>query len=125
MMDETKKILYIHTAGPDTPERMASPFFLATAGCLLDHEVTMLFTMHGTQLMKKGVAENVYVKEGGQTLRYFIDQAIDAGVKFLVCTPSLDLNDMTKDDLIDSVSDIVGGTFVNEAALASDLVISF
>ncbi|OLZ11947.1 DsrE/DsrF/DrsH-like family protein [Sulfobacillus thermosulfidooxidans] len=121
----TKKILYIQTSGPDTPERTASPFFLATAACLLDHEVTMLFTMRGTQLMKKGVAENLYVKEGGETLQYFIDQALDAGVKFLVCTPSLDLNDMTKDDLIDSVSAIVGGTFVNEEALASDLVLSF
>ncbi len=122
---ENKKILYIQTSGPDTPARMASPFFLATAGCLLDHEVTMLFTMHGTQLMKKGVAEQVFVKEGGQTLQYFIDQALDAGVKFLVCTPSLDLNDMTKDDLIEAVSEVVGGTFVNEEALASDLVVSF
>jgi hypothetical protein len=85
----------------------------------------MLFTMRGTELMKKGVAENLYVKEGGETLQYFLDQALDAGVKFLVCTPSLDLNDMTKDDLIDSVSGVVGGTFVNEEALSCDLVVSF
>lgn len=124
-MSDQKRILYIHTSGPDTPERTASPFFLATAGCLLDHEVTMLFTMRGTMLMKKGVAENLRVKEGGETLRYFIDQALESGVKFLVCTPSLDLNDMTRDDLIDEVSEIVGGTFVNEEALASDLVVSF
>lgn len=120
-----KKVLYIHTSGPDTPERTASPFFLATAAALLDHEVTMLFTMRGTALMKHGVAEALRVKEGGEALRYFIDQALDAGVKFLVCAPSLDLNDMKKDDLIDAVSDIVGGTFVNEEALSSDLVMTF
>ncbi|CAB1128191.1 Sulfur reduction protein DsrE [Candidatus Hydrogenisulfobacillus filiaventi] len=124
-MDETKKILYIHTSGPDTPERTGSPFFLATAAALLGHEVTMLFTMRGTALLKKGVPETATIMEGGQTLRYFIDQAIEAGVTFLVCAPSLALNNMTKEDLIPEVSDVVGGTFVNETALASDLVMTF
>ncbi len=123
--DQPQRILYIHTSGPNTPDRVASPFFLATAGALLEHEVTMLFTMRGTELMKKGVAETLRVKEGGEPLRYFIDQALDAGVRFLVCAPSLDLNNMTRGDLIDEVADVVGGTFVNEAALASDLVMSF
>lgn len=121
-----KKCLYIHTSGTEAPQRSASPFFLATTSALMDNDVTMVFTVTATGLLKKGVADNLRIKdsEGAATLQFFIDQARDAGVKFYVCAPSLDLNDCTIEDLIE-IDGVVGGTALNEMALESDLVITF
>lgn len=126
MSDEMKKCVYLLTTGLEAPYRSASPFFLATTGALMDADVSMVFTIKATGLLKKGVAETVNIKEGGEgsNLQFFIDQARDAGVKFYVCAPSLDLNDCTIDDLIE-VDGIVGGTAVNEMAMEADVVISF
>ncbi len=126
MAEETKKYLYLVTHGTETPERSASPFFLATTAALMDHESTMVFTITATSLLKKGVAENLHIKETGEssTLKFFIDQAREAGVKLYVCAPSLDLNNCTIDDLIE-VDGVVGGTALNEMAAEADVVITF
>ncbi|MBE3551812.1 MAG: DsrE family protein [Kyrpidia tusciae] len=126
MSEETKKCVYIHTSGVEAPYRAASPFFLATTAALMDYDVSMVFTIKATGLLKKGVAETLRVKEGGEgaNLQFFIDQARDAGVKFYVCAPSLDLNDVTVEDLIE-IDGVVGGTAVNEMLLEADLVVSF
>lgn len=110
MSCDVKKYLYILTTGPEVAYRAASPFFLATTAALMDHEVAMAFTIRATALLKKGVAESLTARE--------------AGVKFFVCGPSLDLNDCTPDDLI-ATEGVVGGTTVNEMALDSDVVVAF
>jgi predicted peroxiredoxin len=102
------KILIIMTSGPDTPRRCATPFFFGTLAAAMDYEVTMFFTIDGTKLLQKGVAENVYPKEGGKPVSDFIQDAIDAGVKFTACTASMELHDLTQEDLIDGVK-MVGG----------------
>lgn len=126
MAEETKKYLYLVTQGTETPERSASPFFLATTAALMDHESTMVFTITATSLLKKGVAESLHIKETGEssTLQFFIDQAREAGVKLFVCAPSLDLNNCTMEDLIE-VDGVVGGTALNEMAAQADVVITF
>ncbi len=120
-----KKVVYIHTIGTETPERTATPFYLAATGALMDLDVSMIFTMKGTGLLKKGVAENIYVKEGGVPLSHFIKQAKDAGVKFYVCSASLDLNDMKEEDLIPEVDEVIGGATINDMAVEADTVLTF
>lgn len=120
-----KKILYIHTIGRETPERTATPFYLAATGALMDFDVAMVFTIKGTGLLKKGVAETIHVKEGGVPLAHFVRQAKEAGVKFYVCSASLDLNDMTKDDLIPEVDEVIGGARINDLAVEADTVLTF
>ncbi len=62
------------------------------------------------RLMKKGVAEQLFVKEGSPKSVYdFIKDAHEAGAKFYCCSPNLDLFDMTEDDLIPECEGIVGG----------------
>lgn len=126
MADETKKYLYILTTGSEAPERSASPFFLATTAALMDHESTMVFTITASSLLKKGLAETLRIKSSGDssTLQFFIDQARDAGVKFYVCAPSLDLVGCTVEDLIE-IDGVVGGTALNEMAAEADVVITF
>jgi len=128
LVDESAptRVLYVQTHGADMPGRTATPFFLATAAAAMDMEAAIYFTMNGPTALKKGVPETLHIKsEGrGQVLRFFIDQAVDMGVKLYVCQPSLDLHDLTIDDLIDGV-EMIGGAAFNEMAVEADAVIAF
>jgi predicted peroxiredoxin len=125
--DYENKILYVQTHGRDTPERSATPFFLAAAGAAMDNEVAIYFTMNGPQLLANGAPEEIIVPKaggGGKELRYFIDQALDIGVRLLVCQPSLDLHGFTMADMIEGV-EMIGGAAFNHMAVEADAVISF
>ena len=121
------RLLYVHTGGVNNPERSATPIYLATTAAAMDCEVGIYFTVNGPTLLRKGVPETLIVPKydgKGAPLRHFIDQALDLGVKFYVCQPSLDLHGLTKDDLIPEV-EMIGGAAFNDMALEADQVISF
>jgi uncharacterized protein len=104
------KVLIVMTSGPDTPRRCATPFFFATLGTAMDYDVTMFFTIDGTLLLKKGVAETICPKEGGKPVSEFLHEAMESGVKFLACTASTELHDLQPSDLIDGVKMVGGAT---------------
>ncbi len=89
----------IMTSGPDTPKRLASPFFLAATAAAAEMKVVVYFTGQGTLLLRKGVAETIYPKQGGLSVKHFMDQALNNGAQFVACKASLDLNDIPADDL--------------------------
>ncbi len=123
--DFDSKILYVQTHGVDDPGRSATPFFLAASAAAMECEVMIYFTMYGPTLLRKDVIDKIGPKgERGQPLRYFIEQATGLGVRLLVCQPSLDLNDLSLDELIDGVQ-MIGGAAFNDLALSADAVISF
>jgi uncharacterized protein len=123
--DGEEKILYVQTHGVDDPGRSATPFFLAASAAAMDCEVGIYFTMYGPQLLQADIVDKIGPKgDVGQPLRYFISQATDLGVKLYVCQPSLDLNDLTMDELIDDVV-MIGGAAFNDLAIEADAVISF
>jgi hypothetical protein len=118
-------VLYVMTHGKESPERCATPFFLAASAAAMDADVSIYFTMNGPQLLERGVAEQIGPKGAdGEKLSFFIEQALDCGVKLLVCQPSLDLNDLTQDALIDGVR-MIGGAAFNDMAMEADAVITF
>jgi hypothetical protein len=119
------KILYVQTHGIDDPGRSATPFFLAASAAAMDFEVMIYFTMYGPSLLRKDVVDKIGPKgDMGQPLRYFIDQATSLGVRLLVCKPSLDLNDLSLEDLIDGV-EMIGGAAFNDLAVSANAVVSF
>ena len=123
--DAESKVLYVQTHGADDPGRCATPFFLAASAAAMECEVMIYFTMYGPTLLRKDIIDKIGPKgERGQPLRYFIDQATGLGVRLLVCQPSLDLNDLRMDELIDGV-EMIGGAAFNDLALSADAVISF
>jgi uncharacterized protein len=126
MDEENKRLLYIQTNGVEAPERAATPFYLAASAAAMDIEVGIYFTVNGPTLLVQGVAEELIPKKDGKgaPLRHFIDQAVDLGVKFYVCQPSLDLNNLRYEELIDGV-EMIGGAAFNDMALEADAVISF
>jgi len=99
MTEQQIDFAIIMTSGPDTPKRLASPFFLAATAAVEDMSVVVYFTGQGTLLLQKGVAEQTFPKEGGQSVKYFMDQALDNGAQFVACAASLNLNDIPQDDL--------------------------
>lgn len=126
MSEEVKTLLYVQTNGTEAPERAATPFYLAASAAAMDVQVGIYFTVNGPTLLVRGVAEELIPKKDGKgaPLRRFIDQAVELGVKFYVCQPSLDLNNLRYEDLIDGV-EMIGGAAFNDMAMEADSVISF
>jgi predicted peroxiredoxin len=123
--DLESKVLYVQTHGISDPGRCATPFFLAASAAAMECEVMIYFTMYGPTLLRKDMVDKIGPKgENGQPLRYFIDQATGLGVRLLVCQPSLDLNDLRLDELIDGV-EMIGGAAFNDLAISADAVVSF
>jgi predicted peroxiredoxin len=122
-MDEDK-VLIIMTSGPDTPRRCATPFFFAHLAAAMDYEATMFFTIDGILLLKKGMAEEVYPKAGGKPVSDFLNDALEAGVKFAACTAATELHDLQPSDLIDGV-EMVGGASMWQMAEESKIVLTF
>jgi uncharacterized protein len=122
-MDEAQ-VLIIMTSGPSTPHRCATPFFLATLAAVMEQEVRMIFTIDGIMLLKRGVAEKTFAREGGKFISEFLKDAVEAGVKIYGCTPALELHDLTPDDLIDGV-EMAGGAALLQWASESTTVLTF
>jgi len=89
----------IMASGSDTPKHCAAPFFFAATAAAMDMNVVVFFTAQGTLLLKKGEAESVFPKAGGESLKYFMDQAERNGAKFVGCKASMDLNGIAEDEL--------------------------
>ena len=124
-MDEDEKVLIIMSTGPENRSKCATPFFLATVAAASEKEVKMIFNINGAALLKKGVPETLTAKDGGKPIIDFIRQAKSIDVEMYVCSPALDLHDMTEDDLIDEVDGVVGGAYLIEEACNSSAVLNF
>jgi predicted peroxiredoxin len=102
-------------------EELGAPLFQASVAAAMEYEVEVICTATSGRLMKKGVAEKLFVKPGSTKSVYdFIKDAHEAGAKFYCCSPNLDLFDMTKDDLIPECEGIVGGAHLIEEVMEED-----
>ena len=124
-MEAQKKVLIIQTSGLKSPERIPAPFFIATTAAAMDMDATVVFTMQGASIVRKGAAERTRIKEGGASISSFLEQAIEGGVKLMVCHQALDLVGMEPDDCIDAVNEVVGAAAMLDMAMESDIVLTF
>lgn len=120
-----KRVLVVATFGSANPERGPGPFVFAGEAAKGGAEVMLVFVLQAPLLLKRGVAEKLYAKPGGRAIREFIDDALRLGVKFYVCDTALQLCDMTPEDLIEEVDELVGPSFLIKQGLQADLVLSF
>ncbi|MEW5831151.1 MAG: DsrE family protein [Chloroflexota bacterium] len=120
-----KKVLVVATFGSANPERCPAPFMFAGEAAKAGAEAGICFILQAPQLLKRGVSENLRAKDGGRTIREFIDEALGLGVSFYVCDAALQLCNMTPEDLIEEVEALVGPSFLIKQGLRSDLVLSF
>jgi predicted peroxiredoxin len=115
-----KLLIVMVNTDPKNPEELGAPFFQATVAAAMEHQVEVVLTGRAGQLAVKGFAEKLHVKEGSpKTVYDFIKDAHEAGVKFKVCTPTLEL---WGDDLIPEIEETVGGAYVISQAMDDDVV---
>ena len=120
-MADKKLISVMANSDPRNGEEIGAPIFQATVAAAMDFEVEVICTATAGRLMKKGVAERLWVKEGSPKSVYdFIKDAHEAGVKFYCCSPNLDLFDMSKEDLIPECDGIIGGAYLIERVMEDD-----
>jgi hypothetical protein len=122
-MADKKSILYVQTSGIDTPKRLYSPFVLGMTAQAMDIEATIYFLGLGITVVKKGEAD--VVREGSfPTVKEVMDQAIAAGVKFLVCEQSTQLLNLDRGAFIPEAK-VVGAATLNDLVLDADATMWF
>lgn len=115
-----KLLIVMVNTDPKNGAELGAPFFQATVAAAMDYEVEVILTAAAGALAVKGVAETLHVKEGSPKSVYdIIKDAHEAGVKFKVCTPTLDL---WGEDLIPEIEETVGGAYVISQAMDDDVV---
>ncbi len=115
-----KLLIVMVNTDPSNGSELGAPFFQATVAAAMEYEVEVIMTGRAGELAKKGVAENLFVQEGSDKSVYdFMKDAVEAGVSFKVCTPTLDL---WGDDLIPEIEETVGGAYVISEAMDDDTV---
>ena len=114
----SKLIIVMANTDPRNGEELGAPIFQATVAAAMDFEVEVVCTATAGRLLKKGVAERLFVKTGSpKSVLDFIKDAHEAGVKFLCCSPNLDLFEMSQEDLIPECGGIVGGAYLIERVM--------
>lgn len=115
-----KLMIVMVNTGPQNGTELGAPFFQATVAAAMDYEVEIVFTGRAGELAKKGVTENLRVQESSpKTVYDYIKEAHEAGVKFKVCTPTIEL---WGDDLIPEIDETVGGAYVISQAMDDSTV---
>lgn len=116
-----KLLIVMANSDPRNGEELGAPIFQASVAAAMEYEVEVICTATAGRLMKKGVAEKLFVKPGSPKSVYdFIQDAHEAGAKFYCCSPNLDLFDMSKEDLIPECEGIVGGAYLIERVMEDE-----
>lgn len=122
----SESFVIVMAAGPNMPERCATPFYMATMAAGEGFDTIVYCTSMGTLLLKQGVAENTYPMgpESGQSVMDFMKMAMQAGVKLGACMPSMEMHGMTQADLIPE-AELISAAEGFEVVAESDKLISF
>jgi len=115
-----KLIIVMVNTDPKNPSELGAPFFQATVAASMEYDVEVILTGRAGELAKKGVAENITLHvAGSKTVYDYMKEAYEAGVKFKVCTPTLDL---WGDDLIPEVTETIGSAYIISEAMSDNTV---
>jgi hypothetical protein len=120
-VDREKLVVFMLT-GPENPRRCVTPFLVAMAALASDWDVSMYFACDGVLLLKRGLAETVYVMEGGRPLSEFMRQAMDLGAKLYGCSPALQLHHMTPADFIEGIESAGAASLLDETRSAATVL---
>jgi predicted peroxiredoxin len=118
-MAEKLMIIMVNT-DPSSGTELGAPFFQATVAAAMEYEVEIILTGRSGELAARGVAEKLHVQEDNpKTVYDFIKEAHEAGVKFKVCTPTLEIWGR---DMIPEIEETVGGAYVISQAMDDNTV---
>jgi len=93
--------ILLWAADPDDPVRLATPFAHAAAAAALELQVEVYFSARAVLLLKPGVAAQLRASDRfDKTIADWMDDALDHGARFFVCSDALAAQGLTQDDLI-------------------------
>ena len=115
-----KLMIVMVNTDPANGAELGAPFFQATVAAAMEYEVEVILTARSGELAVTGVAAKLFVQEGDPKSVYdLIKDAHEAGVKFKVCTPTLELWGR---DLIPEIEETVGGAYIISQAMDENTV---
>ncbi|RFA24650.1 peroxiredoxin [Alkalilimnicola ehrlichii] len=115
-----KLLIVMVNSDPVNSEELVAPFSQATVAAAMEYDVEVVLTGISGKVAIKGVAESILVDQArGKTLYDVMRDAYEVGVKFKVCSPSLE---RWGNDLIPEISETVGGAYVISEAMDDDTV---
>lgn len=124
-MAKGRRILYVQTSGPDTPERLYPPFILASTARTMGIGATVYFLGKGILAMRKGEPQKIKMGDF-PTLKEAMDRAVAAGVDIMICSQSAQLwGTKATPDEFEQPSKVVGAATLNDLALEYDSVLTF
>jgi predicted peroxiredoxin len=112
-------LVYVQTSGPDTPERLYSPFILATTAKAMGLDATVYFLGKGVLVVKRGEAEKIKVGSF-PTLKQVMDDATKAGVRLMICGQSCALFGLDPKGAFVPDGQVVGAATLNDVVLEAD-----
>lgn len=115
-----KLLIVMVNTDPSNPSELGEPFFQATVAAAMEYDVEIIMTGRAGELAIKGVAESIILRKGDpKTVYDVIKDAHEAGVRFKVCTPTVE---QWGDDLIPEIEETVGGAYLISEAMDDDTV---
>lgn len=115
-----KLLMILVNTDPENGAELAAPLLQATVAAAMEYKTEIILTGMSGKLAKRGVTENIQIKEGGsKTVYQVIKEAHAAGVVFKVCTPTFELYG---EDLIPEIQETVGGAYIISEAMDEDTV---
>lgn len=85
--------MLLWAAEPETPHRLATPFFHAAAAAAMEVPVEIYFTARSVRLLVPGVAETLRASpDFDKTLLDAMREAVSHGARLLACTDALHAN---------------------------------
>lgn len=115
-----KLLVVLNNTDPANPLELGAPFFQATVAAAMDYDVEIVLTGRAGELARLDVAKNLYIQEGDDKSVYdYIKDAVTAGVKLKVCTPTLDI---VGEDMLPEISETVGAAYIISESMDDDTV---
>jgi predicted peroxiredoxin len=112
--------ILLWAAEPETPQRLATPFFHAAAAAAMDVPVEIYFTARSVHLLVPGVASQLRASERfDKTVLDAMREAVAHGARLLACTDALHAQGLDPAQLIAECSGRGGA--VQFMARAADL----
>lgn len=115
-----KLLIVMANSDPDKPAGLTPPLFQATVAAAMEYTVELVLTGLAGKLAIRGVAEELRVKpDADKSIYDIMREAHEAGVKFKVCTPTLEI---WGNDLIPEIAETVGGAYIVSEVMDEDTV---
>ncbi len=123
-MPEQKKMLFFLIHGLDALHMARACFMFASISAMMDVDTTVYCVMGGAEAIVKENISKDDVEPGKPDLAQRLKEAVEAGVKIVVCDRTLRAKNIPAESLIPEAK-IVGAATLIDLALDADSTLTF